>query len=174
MTPGSSFLAGLNSRAETHFRRYAIRSEIDKGWVTARVFCDLKHPMRGDGVPGGRRCARDAARTATRLKWRAGLSGLLSIGALFTGPGAIFAPGLAYAAAKDGVKLAVAYSVEHAWKTIWGYPSDGIVPMASQNWLGLSSQNTRLIRNADSHVGSTHSGLVATVLRDFLNAEWTR
>jgi pimeloyl-ACP methyl ester carboxylesterase len=173
MSPGSPFLGGLNTRSESHFRRYAIRSEIKKEWVTARVYCDVMHAPTSEGVPGGRRCVRDVKRTITRLKWRAAFTGLLSIGAAISGIGAASAPSLMYASIFDAGVVSAAYVADWWWKSVWGYPSDGIVPMSSQNWATVSSQNTVLIGDADSHVGSTRSDKVRTELTRFLNREWT-
>jgi pimeloyl-ACP methyl ester carboxylesterase len=168
MAPGSAFLTDLAARQESNVRRYAIRSQVHEQWQSVRVFCDRK-ASTSQGVPMGRRCVEDTKRMVKRSTWRAIASGLLSVVAVaipVVGP--FLASSLKYDGKASATLVALLYSVDIIWRDAFsGFaPSDGVVPMSSQRWVGANAE--RVITGADSHVGSTKSDLVRAQLAQLL------
>ena len=172
-SPGSTFLANLASRPEGHFRRFAIRSQVSDDWHSVRVFCD-KGLSTTPGVPKGRRCVEDQRRLVKRLFFVSGAFKLLAWVSSFVPYLNLLSPSLAYTARANFVVVGIMYAVEWAWRAAFdgNTASDGVLSMTSQMWSGGGAQSERVIYNADSHVGSTKSGLVTTQLRSLLNAAY--
>ena len=170
--PGSQFLDALSRRSEAHFRRYALRSEVDRTWQSVRTICDLNSDAAG--VPKGRRCVKDAKRTVKRVAIQSGIFKLLSIASTLAAavypPLGALAPSFAYVAKTSAAHVALMFATDVLWQVIVTKlsASDGFILSSSQRW-PLATQE-RIITSADSHVGSTKSEKTRLILDVLLTA----
>ena len=167
MVPGSSFLTQLNARPEAHFRRFAIRSQVTAEWQSVRVVCDMR-ASTSPGVPAGRRCVEDTKRYIKRTSFKSGLLAILAVVSSFVPYINVFSSSLTYVAKSYVTVMMLMYAVDWAWRDAFSgnAPSDGVVPMTSQQWNGANDE--RVITAADSHVGSTKSNFLRVPLTSLL------